>query len=56
MRQSAPGRIESVGYENDDILVKQLRKIYFNQKQVDKKLDKKRKFLDKWGWICSCCL
>lgn len=55
MRQSAPGRLESVG-DDDDILVRQLRKIYLNQESQTQNLDRRRKFLKRWKYILCCCL
>lgn len=57
IRQSSPGRLETEKFINeDDILVEQLRRIYLAQQRDSDKLDKKNKFLKKWGYIFSCCI
>lgn len=37
-------------------LNKQLRRIYLDQKRRRKAQENRRRFLKKWGYICSCCL
>ena len=56
IRQSSPGRLETEKIINDDdILVEQLRRIYLAQQRDSDNLDKKNKFLKKWGSFFSCC-
>ena len=35
---------------------KQLRKLYLDQKRRRSACEKRRRFMEKWIYICSCCV
>ena len=35
---------------------KQLRKLYLDQKRRRNAYDRRRRFLEKWGYVFSCCV
>ena len=55
MKYNSPLNLEKTE-TNETTLNKQLRKIYLDQERRRKVQDKRRKFIEKWGCICSCCL
>ena len=48
--------LESINIVRESTLNKQLRQIYLDQERRRKVQENKRKFLDKWGYVFSCCL
>lgn len=52
--------LEEITLNNENIvdenINKQLLQIYLDQERRRKAQDRKRKFLEKWGYIWSCCL
>lgn len=39
----------------DKTIIRELSEIYLDQEERKIKEDKRRRFLKRWGWLCSCC-
>lgn len=39
-----------------DIINRQLRQIYLDQQKQHKELEKKKVRIERWGFLCGCCI
>ena len=53
---SRRSRLASLNSSRETTINKQLRRIYKDQERRRNAEERRRKFMKKWGYICSCCM
>ena len=48
--------LETVDSIREPTINKQLQRIYLDQERRRRAQDRRRRFLQRWGYICSCCI